>query len=281
VLVIGRGKVGTALARGWRHAGWTVATRAGRQGPPSRLDRDLVVLAVRDPDLPGWAIALARCQRRARGRSVVVHCAGASGLAVLGPLRSAGVAVGQLHPFLAIADGRRGPTLAGGYALVQADRTATGLVRRAARALGLVAVPGRGVERGRYHAAAALLAGGSVALAAAARTLLGTAGVAPVVATRMLASLLRSVADNLTTVGLPGALTGPVRRGDAETVARLLAAVAAVAPDQAALLRTVVGAQLALARDLGEAEVEMFAAIADLLRENHSPAAAPRLSERR
>src|SRR5229473_5889402 len=94
LIVVGRGNLGRSLARAWRRAGHRVRLVQARGGVPS-LVRGLrsrpgstVFLTV-----PDAAIAtLARDISRADGlppRAAFVHCSGALGLGVLGPLGSA------------------------------------------------------------------------------------------------------------------------------------------------------------------------------------------------
>jgi predicted short-subunit dehydrogenase-like oxidoreductase (DUF2520 family) len=104
-----------------------------------------------------------------------------------------------------------------------------------------------------YHAAAGLVANGSAALAAAGAELLKAAGCPPAELGRVLGPLLRSVAQNVEALGLPGALTGPIRRGDRATVQRHLAAIARYRPDLRALYLASANAQLPLAEALGDA----------------------------
>jgi len=77
----------------------------------------------------------------------------------------------------------------------------------------------------------------------------------------MLGPLLRSVADNVEQLGLPEALTGPVRRGDAAGVARHLETIARLAPDLAPIYVAASLTQLPLARALAEAPADSFSAI--------------------
>ncbi len=81
-----------------------------------------------------------------------------------------------------------------------------------------------------YHAAAAIVSNHTVALFDAATQILGTAGIAPQDARAPLAALLAGTTENLRDVGAPAALTGPVARGDVETVEQHLAALRCAAP---------------------------------------------------
>jgi predicted short-subunit dehydrogenase-like oxidoreductase (DUF2520 family) len=83
----------------------------------------------------------------------------------------------------------------------------------------------------------------------------------------MLGALLESVGRNLQEMGLPGALTGPVRRGDHAAIASHLATLADSAPELLDVYRALARAQLPLARALGEAKRSDFKEIEKILQE--------------
>lgn len=264
VVVIGAGKVGRALTGALRRGGWSVRLVPARSvGRRRRLDAALVVLAVRDSHLGDLAADLA-ARRVVSPRAAVVHVAGALGTEALAPLRGRVAGVGQLHPMLSFASAARPPVLEGGHALVAGDAPAVERASRVARAVGLRARRWRRLERGLYHAAGGLLANGAATLAAAAAELLVAAGAPRHQAPAVLGPLLASVARNVETLGLPVALTGPVRRGDAGTVERHLAMVAGAVPGALDLYVACCLAQIPLARSLGEADSRSLARIAQV-----------------
>ena len=122
-----------------------------------------------------------------------------------------------------------------------------------------------GLDRVAYHAAAGLVANGAAALAAGGVALLGKAGVTEATAAAMLGPLLRSVAENVERLGLPEALTGPVRRGDAAGVGKHLETLGRLAPELVAFYVAAARVQVPLARALGEAPGESFDAIEERL----------------
>jgi predicted short-subunit dehydrogenase-like oxidoreductase (DUF2520 family) len=83
----------------------------------------------------------------------------------------------------------------------------------------------------------------------------------------MLGPLLRSVADNVESLGFPDALTGPVRRGDARGLENHLATLRARLPEAVPLYVAAARAQLPLARAIGDASPESMNAIESWLRE--------------
>jgi predicted short-subunit dehydrogenase-like oxidoreductase (DUF2520 family) len=264
VAIVGAGKVGTALAAALRRAAVHVTLRAARKGlPRAPFTADLLILAVREAALEGLAGELAR-----RGlvgkRTAVVHCSGSLGPEPLAALRGTASGVAQMHPMISFASTSFVPSLARGQVELDGDVAAVRVARRVVRRLGMTPRTISGLDRIAYHAAAGFLANGSAALAAAGCRLLEKGGVPPAVAPRMLGPLLRSVADNVERLGLPKALTGPVRRGDARAVERHLQVIESRAPELVALYRALVKAQVPLARALGEGEATAFDAIASL-----------------
>ena len=261
VFVLGAGKVGTALARALRAKRASVTLRAARDGLPRKpIDADLLVLAVRDGKLAEVVDALAS-RRHVSSRTAVVHCAGALGIEPLLPLKGIVRGVAQMHPMISFASTRFSPALDRGQVNVDGDPAAVRVAERVARLLEMSPRRLPQVDKVAYHAAGGLVANGAAALAAAGCELLSQAGVAPALGAKMLGPLLRSVAENVERLGLPGALTGPVRRGEPRGVGRHLAVIADRAPRLIPLYRALVSAQVPLAREIGDAESSVFDAI--------------------
>jgi predicted short-subunit dehydrogenase-like oxidoreductase (DUF2520 family) len=266
VYVIGAGKVGTALSRALRARRVTVTLRAARKGAPrGPIGTALLILAVRDGQLKGLVRDLLD-RGSVDERTAVVHCAGALGPEPLAPLRDVSAGVAQMHPMISFASTKVAPTLARGQVNVDGDRAAVRVASRVARLLGMSPRRLPDLDKVVYHATAGLVANGAAALAAAGTELLEQAGVAPKLASQMLGPLLRSVADNLERLGLPGALTGPVRRGDAQGVKRHLEVIEQRRPDLVPLYRALVMAQIPLARKLGDADPAALDAVEGLFR---------------
>jgi len=260
VFVFGAGKVGAALARALRGAGLETTLRAARKGLPRTLDADVIVLAVRDRDVRPTAERM-RDSGVVPRRAVVVHVAGALDAEALAPLRGSCAGVGQMHPMISFASRRGAPDLARGNVHVQGDASAVGRGKMLARLIGMTPRSIPDLDTIAYHAAAGLVANGAAALAAVGAQLLVRAGVPREVAPKMLGPLLRSVADNVETLGFPEALTGPVRRGDAGGVEKHLSTLDAKLPDAVPLYLAAAKAQLPLARAIGEASTESFDAV--------------------
>ncbi len=244
--VIGAGRVGTALAVALRRAGHRIVavsavSAASRErvddylpGTPVRLPADviaaadLVLLTVPDDALAGLVRGLAATGAPLAGR-MLAHTSGRHGLAVLQPAADLGALPLALHPVMTFT-GRADDAdkLAG----ICFGVTAPTVLRPAAEVLVMemgaepvfIAEP----DRGLYHAALAGAANHLVTQVVEAEDLLTRAGVAQ--PARMLGPLLSAALDNALRFGDAG-LTGPVARGDAETVAGHVEALRADAPE--------------------------------------------------
>ncbi|MEQ9568781.1 MAG: DUF2520 domain-containing protein [Longimicrobiales bacterium] len=238
LLVVGPGRIGLALGYALRQAeGVRHLVYCGRRpDPPSHPlfgqglaeyhfglmapppGTDAVVLAVPDDVLPEMAHALAAQGRPGPG-AVALHTSGALSTEVLAPLHAAGYAVGSIHPLQAVAHPVTGADRLRGAGYAVAGEPAA---RRVARAI-VHALAGEILEipvarRPLYHAAAVLASNGLAGLMAVAADLLVRAGAEPDRAVACLVSLARGALDDVESEGLHPGLTGPVVRGDVDTV---------------------------------------------------------------
>jgi len=175
----------------------------------------------------------------------IVHVSGALGLEVLAPLRPR--AVGSFHPLQSFPFPRDPAAFRG--ITVAVDATTPALLRRLsalARRLGARPKHVRDGQRVLYHAAAVFASNFvDVVVAEAVRLLMGI-GWTRKEAETALTPLVEGAVDNIKHRGVVAALTGPIRRGDADTVARHLAAV-----DNPDLYRMLALVALDIARQAG------------------------------
>jgi len=154
------------------------------------------------------------------------HCSGALGLGVLGPLGGRH-ATGSFHPLQSFPKPRAPEAFRGSLVAIDASTEALrSRLSRLARDLG--AKPRRVDEADRavYHAAAVVASNYLVALASEAVALLETIGWSRREAVDGLVPLMEGALAEVRRRGPSGALTGPIRRGDVETVSSHLEALA-------------------------------------------------------
>jgi predicted short-subunit dehydrogenase-like oxidoreductase (DUF2520 family) len=208
---VGDGRVGRAL----------VAALPTLAGPFGRgfdgQGFDVVLLAVPDGAIASAAAAVAP------GR-LVGHCAGSLGLDVLAPHERF-----AMHPLMTVTHG--GADFGGAAAAVAGSTPrALGVAEALARRLGMRPFTVADRDRAAYHAAASIASNFLVTLEDAAEQLMTSVG-----ADRgALEPLVRATLDNWLRDGRR-ALTGPIARGDDDTVARQRAAVADRRPELLAL----------------------------------------------
>ena len=157
---------------------------------------------------------------------VFLHCSGSLGLAELAPLQQAGAHVGSLHPLQSFAGGAT--QLAGVYMAVDGDEAACQAAIALANTLGGHPFRVPAAERAAYHAAACICSNYAVAVEALAQRLMSRWLGDEAAAWQALLPLFKGTAANLEATTSPRtALTGPIARGDATTVARHLAVLPA------------------------------------------------------
>jgi predicted short-subunit dehydrogenase-like oxidoreductase (DUF2520 family) len=208
--IVGRGRVGTALARAFSAAGIDVEGPLGRGEVPTA---DVVLLCVPDAEIASAAAAL---DVRFLG-----HVSGAT------PLDAVDFGLHPLQTVTAPATSFDGC----GCAIAGSTAEALELARALALAAGMEPFEIDDSARAAYHAAASIASNFIVTLEWMAERVAAAAGIAPENARRMLAPLVRQTVDNWAALGPHAALTGPVARGDEVTVARQRRAIADVAPD--------------------------------------------------
>jgi predicted short-subunit dehydrogenase-like oxidoreductase (DUF2520 family) len=230
--VVGDGRLGRAMASGLREAGLTVEGPLGRGARCP--DADVVILAVPDTEIANAAKAI---ERHADG-PLVGHCSGATTLEPLAPHEAF-----SLHPLMTVpADG---PAQLPGASAAIAGTTphARGIAHQLALHLGLTPIDVADEHRTAYHAAASIASNFLITLEAAAEQLAASAGVDR----QALVPLVRATVENWAAMGADRALTGPIARGDEETVDRQRQAIQDRTPDLLPLFDALAEATRALA----------------------------------
>jgi predicted short-subunit dehydrogenase-like oxidoreductase (DUF2520 family) len=208
VRVIGAGRVGSA-----------VRARLAERGVEEREEADVILLCVPDTAIADVARGLAP------GRGWIGHTSGATPLSALDPhQRRFG-----LHPLRSFTRSRGAEQLDGAPAAITAEaHEAREVGFELARLLGLEPFSLAEEDRALYHAGAAIASNYLVTLYRAAAEIFREVG-AP---ESGIASLMQSVIDN----GFE--LTGPIARGDWETVDRHVAALRTRKPKLEPLYQT-------------------------------------------
>ncbi len=177
-----------------------------------------VVLSVPDASLPEVSMVLA-AQGEPPPGCVAFHMSGALGTDPLAPLVERGYGVGTIHPLQALADPvLGGEQLEGIYFSVSGEPAALLAARRIVDHLGSSTIMVPVARRPLYHAAAVFASNYLAGLVGVAGRLMAQAGVPEEEALQAILPLARGSLENLGRLGPANALTGPISRGDIETV---------------------------------------------------------------
>ena len=234
--LVGPGRAGTAVALVLAGRGWRPVAVAGRSpdAPATRAvatrlaapavevadagrEADVVIVATPDAAIADAAVTLAPA---ARAGALVVHLSGASTLHELDGVLLArpNLEVGSLHPLQSLPSADVGAErLRGSWCAIDGSPR----VEKIALTLGMRPFRVAAADRVRYHAAACVASNHLVALLGQVERLAANAGV-PFEA---LLPLVRGTVENVEALGASAALTGPVARGDQDTVTRHLDAL--------------------------------------------------------
>ncbi|MDP6979775.1 MAG: DUF2520 domain-containing protein [Myxococcota bacterium] len=266
--IIGPGTLGTALGQLARRAGYGEISIGGRTaqhaeaaaraiGPDALADvagevasrSKLLFLTVRDGEIADVARELSS-NGSIGSDCVVAHCSGALSSDVLVSLRECeGVALASFHPLQTLPNVERATAmLPGSHCFAEGDAGALAVLREFAGDLDLRFVEIATEAKPLYHASAVLACNDFTALMDAALGSMEAAGIERATAWAALSPLVHATLENIDTLGPEAALTGPIRRGDAGTVALHLESLQAADPRLASLYRALGDRTLELAQ---------------------------------
>ncbi len=262
VSIIGCGRSGRALGRRLREAKHEViavtcrtperaaaaAAFVGARTGTADLkeateEAELVLICV-----PDDAIREVSARLQLRGDAVVAHVSGVHSADILKPHRKRGA----VHPMVSFADPERAAReFAGTFCAVDGTAEAVSDLEEVVRSMGGIPLKVRSDCKALYHAGAVFASNYVVAAFGAALRLLREAGVPREEAQRALSALTTGTAKNLASVGVPDALTGPVERGDVETIRTHMEALSTRAPDLVELYTELARATIEVAVEKG------------------------------
>jgi predicted short-subunit dehydrogenase-like oxidoreductase (DUF2520 family) len=272
IAFIGAGRLGVALATALSQHGCPVQAIASRRAasaealahalpgcrsvrPEEAVMADLVFLTVPDDEIAATAARLPW-----RAGQQVVHCSGATEVSALEAAARRGALTGGFHPLQIFSDPQRALGLiAGSSVAIEGPPALEARLRELAERLGMHPLHLPPGARALYHAGASFAASFLLSMLQEALDAWRSFGIDEPAALQALLPLARGTLDMAEARGLPGALAGPVSRGDAGVVGRHLAAMAGLGSAHAAFYREFGLRQLQLAQQSGrlsEAQLE-------------------------
>jgi predicted short-subunit dehydrogenase-like oxidoreductase (DUF2520 family) len=240
IVIVGAGNLATALAVSLYIAGYGIEAVIARSrssslkrarnlaraigarastSPPGALRADAVWFCVPDAEIACAARSLAG---KFEWKGVVaLHSSGVLTSDELAALRELGAAVASVHPLMTFVRGSR-PPLAGVPFALEGDAAAVRIARRMVKDLGGSAHAIRKEDKAAYHAWGTFASPLFTALLATTEQVASAAGVNRKQALRRMIPILRQTLENYAAFGAPDGFSGPIVRGDIETVRRHL-----------------------------------------------------------
>ena len=291
VAIIGAGRVGGAIGFLLAQAGYSIAAVAARTRDTAEKARsfigsgealtdaagaartaDIVFITTPDSEIRTVCEAVSAAGGFRNG-SIVVHTSGAQTIELLGSARRAGAYRAVLHPLQSIPTMDLGvKNIPGSYFRVEADPQALALARELVKALGGAELALPEWTSGRdsaalYHAGAVAASNFFVALVDLCLRFYEALGADRKDALKAVLPLIKGTLANIESTGVPGALTGPIMRGDLQTVRGHLEAMALRAPELAPLYKALSRHTVHVARDKGSLTPHAAAEMLELLKE--------------
>lgn len=240
ITLVGAGNLAHALGPALKAAGYRIEGVAARNNAESRrraqslarrlgakwygLDQaepasEIVWLLHTDDALGQTARTLAR-RPGWRGK-VVLHSSGALSSDVLAPLRRAGAHSASLHPMMTFVPGTT-PDMSRVPFAVEGDPKAVAVARQITGRLGAEIFPIRKSAKVLYHALGSFSSPLVVATLVTAERVGRTAGLTLPQTRKIMAAILQQTLKNYLERGPAAAFSGPIKRGDLDTVRRHL-----------------------------------------------------------
>ncbi len=221
LIIAGPGRAGGSIALASEGAGHEIVGVLSRR-PVDRWeqldwdvslpDADVLLLSVRDEAITEVA---ARVAPHVEDVGVVAHLSGFTPVVALHEIQERGTAVGGFHPLQSLPDWESGSkALAGAFVGIDGDPLGIDVLTHLASSLGLEPFRLEDAARPAYHAAAAAAANFVVTALAVSGDLFASARIDP----RVSRPLVETAVGNVFEKGPAASLTGPIARGDIETV---------------------------------------------------------------
>lgn len=245
IAIIGPGVVGRAVGRILRGKRFAITAVAGRTAERVRdaiafigggraarslsaaaKGADIVLLTTPDGAIKPVCDQIAAEHGFKRG-AVVLHFSGAYGPELLNAAHDCKAHIGALHPIQSFPSPEAAvKRMKGVYFAFDGDESAAQAAETLVAALGGKMLHLPSGSRAMYHASLSVLSNYLVAVADLGTNMLKLCGLPPEESAQAVAPLIEGTVENIKTVGLPDALTGPIARGDVATVERHLQAMA-------------------------------------------------------
>ncbi len=242
IAIIGAGRLGTSLAHALSQKGYSIKALSCRslcsaeesrhiigQGSPSTdnvrtaSQGEILFLTVPDDELGRAAKDLASAALEWKGK-FVFHCSGLLTSKTLAPLKKKGAHTASVHPGQSFPN-KECPIdiFQGVFFALEGDAQALSVAKDIVKILGARHFTIRTKDKASYHTACSLASNMCVVLLYSAISLLSECGIGEKQAKKILWPLVEGTLHNVNKIDIFSALTGPVPRGDLNTIKKHLA----------------------------------------------------------
>lgn len=266
---IGAGRVGGSLAVAMSNAGYSVVavssrTPASAEKFAARIDgcvahadlqsvvdaSDMVFITTSDDAIPRVSAFV-----EWRAKQGVAHCSGAASLDVLDAATKQGASPGAFHPLQAFSSVDNGVRSIPGITFgIEGGDEMREFLADMARAIGGNPVFLNAEDKPLYHLSGVMMGNLLTCLVGISAEVWERIGYTRDDGVKALVPMMRAVAHNVETSGIPAAVAGPYPRGDIGTARKHLDALASQHPDLLPLYRelALTGLHLAVEQGLSE-----------------------------
>jgi predicted short-subunit dehydrogenase-like oxidoreductase (DUF2520 family) len=247
--IIGAGVVGTAVGVILREKGYLFAGIYDKQSASTETlgkrigckafdsmqklseSSDILFITTSDSAIQEIVAILADC-RAFHSEQIVIHMSGAHSSEILNRAREMGAKILSVHPLQSFANPDQAiKILPGSVFSIEGDREAYEIAEDIVDSLGGEYFFIDGKAKPLYHAGACVVSNFMVTIIDFGVKLLEKAGIPQNEAVRALMPLITGSVNNIERIGIPDALTGPIARGDLNTVSHHLSSLEEMAPE--------------------------------------------------
>ncbi|MBW1813781.1 MAG: DUF2520 domain-containing protein [Deltaproteobacteria bacterium] len=247
--IVGCGRVGKALGKHLQSVGYSLtgistqsmdsaekaASIIGTKNFTSHSweitkNADIVFITTPDGVIADVCTQLAK-NKGFKSDAVVLHCSGAHPSTILSSALECGTNIGSMHPLQSFSAESSGNTFEGIVISVEGDEKAVTVATQISNDLGSNCLTIKTDSKILYHAAAVVACNYLVALQDAAFKLMEKAGISKDDVFAVLSPLISGTLSNIEKSGTIKSLTGPIARGDIETITRHINGINDKAPE--------------------------------------------------
>lgn len=217
ISIFGLGRIGGALNKALLKAGYSVHSKFKRGSFPDSIDElgEIIFLAVQDGEIEILSKRISESFGTFEGKHIV-HCSGALNSSVLESVSKRGARTASFHPMKAVT--HDDSSLDGVWFDMEGDSSTLLVLEQLAKDLNAHSFVVKPDAKPLLHAAAVVSANYLVTLLKLATDIARIGGVDEKTALKALLPLSNSSLKNVEENGFEGSLTGPISRGDVETI---------------------------------------------------------------